>query len=81
MAIMRDQPLTHTSSMTYCGRMSRAGHPKRTAPINIALTPEERAKFNSAAARDGISVAAWLRQLAMRAVREIDEKSGAAKVA
>lgn len=52
---------------------------KRTAPVNIALTPDERARFNAAAARDGITLAAWLRQLATRAARVVDAEDAVSK--
>jgi hypothetical protein len=44
-------------------------HNNRTVPFMIKLTDEERAAFETAASRVGLSVSAWIRMQCLDAVR------------
>jgi uncharacterized protein (DUF1778 family) len=47
----------------------RAGKEKKGNLLQIRVTDEQKSAFEVAADREGLSVSAWLRQLALRATR------------
>jgi hypothetical protein len=53
----------------------RAGKEKKGTLLQIRVTDEQKSAFEVASEREGLSVSAWLRQLALRAIRATEPQS------